>query len=208
MTLARRERANLVELFGAVGPDAPTLCGGWNTRDLAAHLITRERRPDAGIGVVAKPLEFVTERIRRGYLDRPWDDLVATVGSGPPKWSPFGLFDTQFNTVEFFVHHEDVRRATPGRQPRELAADDRAALWSVLRTLARFTYRKSPVTVALRSPAGDEIVVRPKRDRRVVLTGDPGELLLHAFGRDEVVLDTDGDPADVEAVLHLDGRGF
>jgi uncharacterized protein (TIGR03083 family) len=46
-TLARAERAALCDLFDEVGPDAPTLCAGWTTRDLAAHLVIRERRADA-----------------------------------------------------------------------------------------------------------------------------------------------------------------
>ena len=50
MTAASRERAALVTTMRAVGPDAPTLCGDWTTRDLAAHLVLRERRPDAAPG--------------------------------------------------------------------------------------------------------------------------------------------------------------
>lgn len=34
------------------GPDAPTLGAGWKTRDLAAHLVVRESRPDAAAGVI------------------------------------------------------------------------------------------------------------------------------------------------------------
>ncbi|WP_346995752.1 maleylpyruvate isomerase N-terminal domain-containing protein, partial [Dietzia sp. SLG310A2-38A2] len=44
-TLAQRERSALVETMRAAGPEAPTLCAGWTTRDLAAHLVVREARP-------------------------------------------------------------------------------------------------------------------------------------------------------------------
>ena len=40
------ERKALADLLAALGPDAPTLCTGWETRDLAAHIVLRERRPD------------------------------------------------------------------------------------------------------------------------------------------------------------------
>ena len=45
-TFAKRERLLLADLLEAEGPEAPTLCEGWSTRDLAAHLIVRERRPE------------------------------------------------------------------------------------------------------------------------------------------------------------------
>ena len=46
------------------GPDEPTLCEGWNTRDLAAHLVLRESRPDAALGVVVRPLAGRTARLQ------------------------------------------------------------------------------------------------------------------------------------------------
>src|SRR5882762_622635 len=36
------ERRELCDLFLELGPDAPTLCEGWTTLDLAAHLVLRE----------------------------------------------------------------------------------------------------------------------------------------------------------------------
>ena len=38
MSHARDERSALVASLRDAGPDAPTLCAGWTTRDLAAHL--------------------------------------------------------------------------------------------------------------------------------------------------------------------------
>ncbi|MET9971520.1 TIGR03085 family protein, partial [Streptomyces sp. NPDC006356] len=34
-TFAKRERLLMADLLEAEGPDAPTLCEGWTTRDLA-----------------------------------------------------------------------------------------------------------------------------------------------------------------------------
>ena len=37
-----RERLGLCDLLLELGPEAPTLCAGWTTADLAAHLVLRE----------------------------------------------------------------------------------------------------------------------------------------------------------------------
>uniref|UniRef100_UPI0025DDC77B maleylpyruvate isomerase family mycothiol-dependent enzyme n=1 Tax=uncultured Brevibacterium sp. TaxID=189678 RepID=UPI0025DDC77B len=47
---ARSERRSLAALLRTVGPDAPTLCEEWTTRDLAVHIVIRDRRPDALVG--------------------------------------------------------------------------------------------------------------------------------------------------------------
>ena len=49
-------------------------------------------------------------------------EIVERVRTGPPRWSPMRLdaVDRLVNTVEFFVHHEDVRRARPLWSPRAL----------------------------------------------------------------------------------------
>ena len=67
MSIASRERAALADLLVELGPDAPTLCAGWDTRDLAAHLAVRERRPDATPGVAVPALAGWTERVQTGY---------------------------------------------------------------------------------------------------------------------------------------------
>ena len=54
MTFAKSERAELCDLFDRVGPDAPTLCQGWATHDLAAHLWIRETDPVGVSGLVAQ----------------------------------------------------------------------------------------------------------------------------------------------------------
>ena len=49
--VAQTMRRELCDALLTVGPDAPTLCEGWTTRDLATHLIVRETRPDAALGI-------------------------------------------------------------------------------------------------------------------------------------------------------------
>ncbi|MVU76837.1 TIGR03085 family protein [Nocardia sp. ET3-3] len=202
MNLAQRERQALVQAMDEAGPDAPTLCGEWTTRDLAAHLIVRERRPDAAPGILLKPFAPYLDRVQSKVAQRPFAQLLDEVRSGPP----FLLrpVDGLMNTTEMFVHHEDVRRGAPGWEPRTLSAADETQLWKVLQGLARMAYRKSPVTVALSTPDGRRTIAHKAGDRTVVLVGPPSELLLHAFGRNEVRLEATGAPDDVALVHALD----
>ena len=73
MTAAQRERHALVDTMRAVGPDAPTLCGAWTTRDLAAHLVVREGRPDTTPGIMIPFLAGYTERVRRQAAADDWE---------------------------------------------------------------------------------------------------------------------------------------
>src|SRR5437879_4174051 len=156
MAFSRDERAALCQLLAEVGPDAPTLCEGWTTRDLAAHMVARERRPDSGPGLVLSSLAGWTERVRRGELAKPYEELVAELRGGPPRWSVFGLpaTDALLNTVEFFVHHEDVRRAQPGWEPRELSPAFEEDLWRRLRPSAPRLLRRVRVGIQLHRPDG------------------------------------------------------
>ena len=83
-SLAQRERSALVETMRAVGPDAPTLCEGWTTRDLAAHLVVREGRPDAAAGVVVPAFADRLEQIRLREAERPWEELLSAIAAGGP----------------------------------------------------------------------------------------------------------------------------
>jgi uncharacterized protein (TIGR03085 family) len=198
MTAAAEERAALCELFAEIGPDAPTLCGDWTTRDLAAHLVVRERRPDAAIGIVAKPFAAYGDRIRRGEATQPWDDLVARVRSGPPIWSPTHLdvFDRLANTVEFFVHHEDVRRARPTWTPRNLHPTLTRDLAHALKRMAVLLGRRAPCGLVLDvtdAPTPDtERIVAKKGEPSVIGRGAVGEVVLFLYGR--------GDHARVELI--------
>ncbi len=202
----QRERHELCDLMAQLGPDAPTLCAGWTTRDLAAHLVLRERRLDAAGGILLPPLGHYTARVQRSIAQRPWPELVDLVRNGPPWWSPWSLprLGDKTNTLEFFVHHEDVRRAQPGWEPRP--ADPRRArvLWGLLR-VAWVLYRDSPVGVVLRTPDGSKHTAR-RGARSVTVVGTPEELVLHAFGRDEAIVEVEGDQVDV-AGLHRSRRG-
>ena len=190
MSNSRDERLALAALLDETGPESATLCTGWLTRDLAAHLVLRERRPDAAAGVMGGPVAPYTARVQRRYLKRwPYAELVAMFRAGPPRLSPFSLpgADEQGNTVEYFVHHEDVRRAQPGWQPREISDALSDALWRRVKG-ARFFLRKSPVGVELaREDAagngGSFRVTVKNATPTVTVIGTPAELTMWATGR-------------------------
>ena len=184
MNWARHERAELADLLAAVGPDAPTLCGGWSTRDLAAHLVLRERRPDAAAGILVKPLAAYTARVQEELAAHSWDELVSQVRSGPPAWSPgaWEPVDEAINTVEFFVHHEDVRRAGATWEPRPIDVDLEDELWRRLRFGSRIMARHCPVGLVLRRAGNGEVQAKAG-DPEVTVTGPASELVLFASGR-------------------------
>ena len=192
---ARSERRALADLLLEVGPEAPTLCEGWSASDLAAHLVVRERRPDAAAGILVKPLSGYTERVQNQVKHgRSWTELVATVRSGPPLPLRIGPVDETVNTVEYFVHLEDVRRARPQWEPRVLDPDLERALWSRLKLMARSLMRRSPVGVELAAPGFGTLRAKAG-EPHVRLTGAPGELLLFAFGRQGAArVEASGDP--------------
>jgi uncharacterized protein (TIGR03085 family) len=201
VTLARAERAALSDTLARTDPDQPTLCVGWTARDLLAHLLVRERQPWAAGGIVIPFLAPLTERAMQGYADTAWEDMVEQLRSGPPAWSPsrIGRIDEATNGAELFVHHEDVRRGRPGWEPRGADETRDGALWELVTRMGRLFYRRSPVGVTVRRPTGEQAVIKTGRGL-VTIEGEPGEILLHAFGRDAVRVELRGQPADVGAL--------
>lgn len=207
MTVARRERAALVESMRAAGPDAPTLCEGWTARDLAAHLVVRERRLDAAPGILVPQLAGYTERVQQKVTESTeWGELVDQIAAGPPLYSPFKLLDPLVNVAEMFIHNEDVRRAQPNWEPRALDDATVAALSRGIGAMARMSMGKSPARVALTTPAG-ETLATVGSGPEVTVTGEPGELLLFAAGREPARVTFSGDDAAV-AALRAAHRGL
>ncbi len=219
MTFARSERSELCDLLLAAGPDAPTLCAGWDTRDLAAHLWIRENDPVGASGIVAKPLSGLLDR-RMTEVRTRWDyvELVQRVHKGPARFSVFAIpgVDEGANTTEFFVHHEDVRRAGPTPlAARELGPEVEEWMWRRLKLLARAWFRRADVGVVLEragadaqgAPVDGNDTIRAVGGSPIVtVVGRASELMLLAHGR--------GGAADVhlvgepEAVARLRGADF
>jgi uncharacterized protein (TIGR03085 family) len=213
MNYSRDERLGLAALLTETSPQAPTLCRGWQARDLVAHLVLRERRPDAATGMLGGPLAARTARLQRRYLDRySYPELIELFRSGPPRTSVFALpgADEAANTVEHFVHHEDLRRGSPGWTPRVLEPGLADVLWKRI-TIARLLLRRAPTGVVLARSDGSaqggpaeggpdgakrRFLARkaePRNDEpSVTVSGAPAELLLWSMGRSgaaEVTLD-------------------
>ena len=204
MTYSRDERLALAALLEETGPDAPTLCAGWQTRDLAAHLVLRERRPDAGLGMIGGPLAGYTARVQQSYLARhSYPELIALFRAGPPRLSPFALpgADAAANTVEYFVHYEDVRRGAEGWAERELPPGLSDALWKRLKS-SRLFLRGAPTGVALaRADSSAPAIIAKHAPDCVTVAGTPAELTLWSMGRVSAANVTFEGPGDAIARL-------
>jgi len=200
MDAARAERLALCDLLEEVGPEAPTVLDSWRTADLAAHLLARDSRPDAVPGMVVAAAHPWTERVERTIRDGvPYIEVVDRLRRGPPRLSVGGLGGWRGDLHEWFVHHEDVRRAF-GLGPRPDSAEQRRlddGVWAVLPVFGPLLARRVRATVVLVSEDG-----RRRRIRRgagtVEVHGRPSELLLALFGREGAAVQAIGDP---DAVL-------
>ncbi|GAB3926135.1 TIGR03085 family metal-binding protein [Kribbella albertanoniae] len=200
---SRVERLALCDLFDELGPDQPTLCGGWTTYDLAVHLYVRESDPMAGPGIMISALADTTEkRMERAKAKYGFTGVVNKVRNGPPRASIYGLplIGHQLNTTEYLVHHEDVRRAQPSFTVRTLPAEQQAGLWKGLKVAGRTMTRKASTGIVLQRPDGSTTVAKqPTNGRSVIVIGEPAELLLFCFGRQQVAdVQLEGDPAVIE----------
>jgi uncharacterized protein (TIGR03085 family) len=189
---ADRERRELADLLDKIGPAAPTLCAGWDTAHLAAHLVVRERRPDALVGLGAEavggggPLARWPHRLEDRLRDSTsYAEVVDRLRAGPPAWSPMSwpLVAGPLNTTEFAIHHEDVRRAQPVWAPRPLDRSAQDQLWSATALFARRAAGRRGLVLRRTDSPGVE-----KRwgNAGTTVEGEPMELLLWAAGRREV----------------------
>ena len=219
----RRERAAFCDTALALGPSAPTLCGGWDVATLVAHLLVRERSAAGAPGILVPRLEGLADRAMQRRLEDPFEANVALLRR-PPRLSPLSLdrVDRLVNTVELFVHHEDVRRAGAGRPARVLPDDGREDLWLALRVVGGVLVRRAGLPVGLRrtdAPGGEgaeaassvlgagrhagqvvrRFTGRPRTRRApVTVVGDTGELVLYCYGRRDVAdVRVEGDEVSV-----------
>jgi uncharacterized protein (TIGR03085 family) len=196
-SFARTERAALADALLAAGPDAPTLCAGWATRDLAAHLVLRERRPDAAFGIMLKPVAGHTRKVQEQLAAGDYAELVGKVRS-PAPWVRPEFAEEAVNLIEFFVHLEDVRRAVPGWSPRALPEAHERALASRTKGSARLSARRFPARVLVRTPGVEPFTVGAGGEELTV-EGAPGELLMFFTGRQRAAdVEVSGPPETVE----------
>jgi uncharacterized protein (TIGR03085 family) len=192
-----KERAALCDTFDTYGAEAPTLCEGWLTLDLAAHLVAREARSDAAIGLVVPAFAGHLQRVMDNYKTKGYDTLVGMLRTGPPWMHRTGPLATA-NVNENFIHHEDVRRAN-GEGPRMLDLEMSDIIWKMLGFGVR-KKRLHGVALTLRTPDGREKAIT-KEGQPVVMTGEPGELALFMSGRKESAVVTHDGHADAVAIV-------
>jgi uncharacterized protein (TIGR03085 family) len=195
-----QERLALCDLFEELGGDVPTLLEGWTAHDLAAHIVLRERDLIAGPCLVLPgPFQRFAERRRVKLAEkREFAWLVGRIRSGPPPgFFRIGLVRSFPNLNEFFVHHEDVRRAN-GLGPRNaLTPALEAALWRNVRRGSRYLSRRlRQVGLEVEWAGSDERITVRKGAPVVRLRGSPGEILLYVFGRQAAAQVAVTGPAD------------
>jgi uncharacterized protein (TIGR03085 family) len=197
------EREQLCDLLDELGAQAPTLLDSWTTHDLVAHLVLREHDFIAAPGlVVPGPWGRFAERQRLALRGREFSDLVAAIRSGPPP----GLFRVGWvrrvgNLNEFFVHHEDVRRAN-GYGPRtNPPAEDAALFGNVDRAGRLLSRRLRGVGLDLVWAGTGKSITARRGQPTIQVSGPPGELILFLFGRrDAADVEVSGPPEAVEAL--------
>ncbi|MDO8731733.1 MAG: TIGR03085 family metal-binding protein [Actinomycetota bacterium] len=209
-TLVHNERKNLADLMLAAGPDAPTLCAGWTTRDLAAHLVIREARPDAAAGIIVPFLANWTSKVQAEMAANPYEEVVAQFRLGAPRWSPLSIasVDAAANIIEFVIHSEDVRRATPDWIARREDPELNEVLWSRLGRMSKLLLRSLPMGITVQRTDIDAAPAAIKTGSPVLmLTGRPLDIMLLLHGRSVTDVRIDGDESAVSAfkasMLHL-----
>jgi uncharacterized protein (TIGR03085 family) len=200
---APAERARLCDLLDERGPEAPTLCAGWRTGDLAAHLVVREHSLLAGAGIFVPALAPVTVRAIARVRRRPFPAVVDRIRRGGllPREGRLG---EALHLLELVVHRQDIARASPDVEQsghEDVDAGLEAAVFGQLRRSARALGRNVPsgVGVLLRSYRHGSIDVR-RGPAVLVVDGDPVELALWLSGRvaaSRVTVERHGGPADL-----------
>ena len=201
-SIAASERRELCVLAQRLGPDAPTLCGEWTVKDLVVHLLLRERSA-ASVGMLAPVMSGVLERAAARRGEQEFASLVDQLRNGPPLYSPFRLprVGAKLNLLEFYVHHEDVRRAQALWEPRSLPRTTEDGIWGVVRVAGRALAARCDLgIVAERSDTGEQATVR-KGVPEVTVRGLPSEVTLYLHGRkDQARVELLGAAADVAAL--------
>lgn len=180
------EREDFARSFHALGPAAPTILPGWDAEELLEHLLGRERHPHLIVGPkLPGPLGRRAASAQAAHRALPWTTRVEEFREGPGRLSPVGALDGLSGQGELLIHHEDLRRAQDGWEPRRLSpavADD---AWRAVGLMTPLAMRLR-ADVTLVSPLGGRQVRARRAEGSLRVHGEPLELLLWISGRDEV----------------------
>jgi uncharacterized protein (TIGR03085 family) len=182
--LRDRQLQRFCDVLEAVPAEAPTLCEGWTAYDVAIHLWILKHDPWGWPGVVVPRLDLGrSARVRRRF---PYDALVARLRSEPGAIACMPLDfreDYRHALGEYWMHTQDVARPSSVTQP-EPDAELQEALWLRVQVVARALHRRTAGLVLVHPDGRSAEVTRGPA--RVVVTGEPTELLCWAFGRTSV----------------------
>ena len=205
---ARKERQALCETARSVGPKAPTLCEGWDVKDLLCHLLVRESSLVGAPGIAIPALSRLTDKKMARLKEQPFERLVERLRTHRFTFYVLPPVDAAFNTLEFFVHHEDIRRAQQGWRRRNLPDDALDTLWQALRSQGTALARATGVALVVRRTDTDETTTLLPGGDPVEVSGPVSELVFFLFGRTQVRgLHFDG-PAEKVARLRRAELGF
>ncbi len=205
-TFAAAERARLCDTALQVGEAEPTLSGDWTVKDLVAHMVVREGHP-AAAGLVVPPLAPMTEWASRRTAKQDFPMLVERLRKGAPFYSPmtWTAIDKRFNTLEFFIHHEDIRRAQSGWEPRVLEPREESALWKTISVFGKTLTRGAEVGVSIERTDRPGSAVLASGEPMVTIKGMPSEIALFVYGRKrQSRVELTGDPAAVKTLRGTD----
>ena len=198
------ERHSFAVALRTADPGAPTLCEGWTSRHLCAHLVQREHAILRNIWDQVTTRTAGEERFMRRLVDgartpEGYAALVDRFAAGPSRHTPMRRFDEALNLVEYVVHHEDLRRGSGPVPPRDLPAAELDEIWRRARLILKRAYRKAPVGVVLAPDGGAATPVR-SGPSSITVAGSPLELVLHAFGRRSAAdVRVEGTPESVDS---------
>jgi uncharacterized protein (TIGR03085 family) len=185
-SFVRKEREALCSSARRTGPDAPTLCVGWDVKDLVCHLLLRENSLVAAAGIAVPAFAGLTGKEMNRLRKKPFETLLGQLRGHRLTFFALPPLDAAFNTLEYFVHHEDIRRAQPGWRRRSLSTDDADVLWKALRAQGPALVRSTGVPVVVRrTDTGESSTLLPGR-APVVVSGPVSEVVVYLHGRDQV----------------------
>lgn len=225
MEPVHRRRALLCDLVEDLTDEqwaAETMCQGWDTGDVVAHLLVREREPWASAGLLVPPLAWLHESRMASRKQSGREAMQQRLREGPPTLATLGIVG-RIQVGEDYIHTEDIRRGgaadVPGRSRADLKPDDGTGdaatdeiLWEAV---GRFSLQtlggiEADGTIALtdgqRSRAyalGGRLARRAHEadpDRTVTVAGPMGELLLFTTGRHGARVEITGPDDLIEAL--------
>lgn len=205
--MQRRGRAALCDTLEAVGPEAPTMCEGWRAIDLAAHLVVRERDAWTAPVILCGRLNGTIQRLQARERLSGFDSVVRRLREGPPWLFRSTPQTVRLNTVEDWIHREDVRRANDVA-PEPIGPELDQVLWRGVGAAGKAAALRLG-DLGLEAVANDGRRITVKRARRAVeVIGEAPEVLLFVTGRTEAAkVRLQGDPGAIEelrqARLHL-----